>query len=137
MQMSVHDHENNRVCLQELCEQLRDISYQRREEDEKERDVLLGEGWLEDHTAILINHHSILLQVTFLIWLNKNPVLYFTISSELVSFGQMEMDRFQATLCILKVYYLSMHSQMFSDFTSNAFRVSLLDTQTLKDQYKG
>lgn len=77
----LNDHENNLVCLQELCEHLRDISDQRKEEDEKERDALLGEGWLEDHTAILINHHSILLQVTFLVWLNKNPVLYFTISS--------------------------------------------------------
>uniref|UniRef100_A0A3Q4BDX0 Calponin-homology (CH) domain-containing protein n=1 Tax=Mola mola TaxID=94237 RepID=A0A3Q4BDX0_MOLML len=95
----------------ELCEHLRDISDQRKEEDEKERDALLGEGWLEDHTAILINHHSILLQ--------------------------MEMDRFQATLCILKVYYLSMYSQMFSELPSNAVRISLLDTQKMKDQYKG
>lgn len=49
----------------------------------------------------------------------------------------MEMDRFQATLCILKVYYLSMYSQMFSELPSNAVRISLLDTQKMKDQYKG
>lgn len=53
-------------CLQELCEQLWDIGDKRKEEDERERDALMSNGWLEDHTAVLINHHSILMQVTFL-----------------------------------------------------------------------
>lgn len=47
-----------------------DISDKRKEEDELERDALMGEGWLEDHTAVIINHHSILMQVTFLFLCN-------------------------------------------------------------------
>lgn len=57
------------MCVQELCERLWDISDKRKEEDEQER-AALGEGWLEDHTAVLINHHSILMQVTFLFLCN-------------------------------------------------------------------
>lgn len=52
------------MCVQELRESLWDISDKRKEEDEQERAALMG--WLEDHIAILINNHSILIQVTFL-----------------------------------------------------------------------
>lgn len=51
--------------LQELCERLWDISDKRKEEDEQERDSLMGNNWLEDHTEVIIKHHSILMQVTF------------------------------------------------------------------------
>lgn len=33
-------------------------------EDEKEMDAVMGDGFLEDHTVLLINHHSMLMQVT-------------------------------------------------------------------------
>ncbi|KAM7391379.1 hypothetical protein PAMP_022074 [Pampus punctatissimus] len=48
--------------LDDLRERLWDISDKRKEEDEQERALLVGDGWLEDHTAILINHHSRLMQ---------------------------------------------------------------------------
>uniref|UniRef100_A0A3P8TMZ8 Sperm flagellar 2 n=1 Tax=Amphiprion percula TaxID=161767 RepID=A0A3P8TMZ8_AMPPE len=50
--------------LDGLRERLWDISDKRKEEDEQERDALLYDSWLEDHTAVLINHHSALMQVT-------------------------------------------------------------------------
>uniref|UniRef100_A0A3Q1BV47 Calponin-homology (CH) domain-containing protein n=1 Tax=Amphiprion ocellaris TaxID=80972 RepID=A0A3Q1BV47_AMPOC len=50
--------------LDGLRERLWDISDKRKEEDEQERDALLYDNWLEDHTAVLINHHSALMQVT-------------------------------------------------------------------------
>uniref|UniRef100_A0A3Q3FE34 Sperm flagellar 2 n=1 Tax=Labrus bergylta TaxID=56723 RepID=A0A3Q3FE34_9LABR len=89
--------------LDELRERLWDISDQRKEEDEKER-AALGEGWLEDHSAVLINNHSVLMQV--------------------------ELDRFQDTLCILRVYYLSMYKQVLPELPSNFVCIPLLD----KDQ---
>ncbi|KAM7019131.1 sperm flagellar protein 2 [Tautogolabrus adspersus] len=89
--------------LDELCERLWDISDKRKEEDEQER-AALGEGWLEDHSAVLINNHSVLTQV--------------------------ELDRFQDTLCILRVYYLSMYKQVLPELPSNFVCIPLLD----KDQ---
>ncbi|TKS78280.1 Sperm flagellar protein 2 [Collichthys lucidus] len=77
----------------ELCDQLWDIGDKRKEENEQEKAALMGKGWVEDHTAMLINHHSILMQV--------------------------ELDRFHATLCILKVYYSSMCSQVLPELPSN------------------
>lgn len=53
------------MCVQDLRERLWDISDKRKEEDEQERALLMGDGWLEDHTAVLINHHSRLMQVTY------------------------------------------------------------------------
>ncbi|TKS78293.1 Sperm flagellar protein 2 [Collichthys lucidus] len=79
--------------MDELCDQLWDIGDKRKEENEQEKAALMGKGWVEDHTAMLINHHSILMQV--------------------------ELDRFHATLCILKVYYSSMCSQVLPELPSN------------------
>ncbi|XP_060894635.1 sperm flagellar protein 2 [Labrus mixtus] len=89
--------------LDELRERLWDISDQRKEEDEQER-AALGEGWPEDHSAVLINNHSVLMQV--------------------------ELDRFQDTLCILRVYYLSMYKQVLPELPSNFVCIPLLN----KDQ---
>uniref|UniRef100_A0A4W6C6C9 Sperm flagellar 2 n=1 Tax=Lates calcarifer TaxID=8187 RepID=A0A4W6C6C9_LATCA len=51
--------------LDELRERLWDISDKRKEQDEQERASLMCDGWLEDHTAVLVNLHSMLMQVTF------------------------------------------------------------------------
>ncbi|KAM3867441.1 sperm flagellar protein 2 [Diretmus argenteus] len=81
--------------LDDLREHLWDICDKLKEQDEQERAALMGDGWLEDHTAVLINHYSTLMQV--------------------------EVDRFQDTLCILRDYYLGMYRQVLpelrSDFT--------------------
>ncbi|KAM9360630.1 sperm flagellar protein 2 [Symphorus nematophorus] len=94
--------------LDDLCERLWDISDKRKEMDEQEKAALMGKGWLEEHTAMLINHHSILMQV--------------------------ELDRFQQTLCFLRVYYLSMCSQVLPELPSNFVSISLMDTSENKDQ---
>lgn len=51
------------TCLQELLERLWDITDKRREEDEQERTALMCDGWLEEQSAMLINHHSVIMQV--------------------------------------------------------------------------
>lgn len=56
------------VCVQELLERLWDISDKRKEQDEKESAAVRC-GWLEDHIAFLINHHIMLVRVTFHFWL--------------------------------------------------------------------
>ncbi|XP_029366498.1 sperm flagellar protein 2 isoform X2 [Echeneis naucrates] len=94
--------------LDELRERLWDISDKRKEQDEQEKTSLMCDGWLEDHTAVLINHHSTLMQV--------------------------ELDRFQETLCILRVYYLSMYTQVLPELPSNPVSIPLLDTSEILDQ---
>lgn len=42
-----------------------DISNKRKMEDEKEMSAIMGEGFLEEHTALLVNNHSMLMQVAF------------------------------------------------------------------------
>ncbi|XP_034728689.1 sperm flagellar protein 2 isoform X2 [Etheostoma cragini] len=90
--------------LDELCERLWDISDKRKEEDEQERAALMGNGWLEE----LINYHSILMQV--------------------------ELDRFQDTLYILRVYYLSMYRQVLPELPPKLDLIPLLDHPVIKDQ---
>uniref|UniRef100_A0AAQ4S441 Calponin-homology (CH) domain-containing protein n=1 Tax=Gasterosteus aculeatus aculeatus TaxID=481459 RepID=A0AAQ4S441_GASAC len=89
--------------LDELCERLWDICDKRKEKDEKEKDGLMADGWLEEHTALLVNHHSLLLQV--------------------------ELDRFQDTLRILKVYYLSMCRQVLPELPSKLDCIPLLEDE--------
>ncbi|XP_032371507.1 sperm flagellar protein 2 isoform X2 [Etheostoma spectabile] len=90
--------------LDELCERLWDISDKRKEEDEQERAALMGNGWLEE----LVNYHSILMQV--------------------------ELDRFQDTLYILRVYYLSMYRQVLPELPPKLDLIPLLEPPVIKDQ---
>lgn len=46
----------------------------------------------------------------------------------------MEMDRFQETLCILKVYYSSMYKQVLPEPPFNFVCIPLLNTPENKDQ---
>ncbi|XP_047197228.1 sperm flagellar protein 2 [Hippoglossus stenolepis] len=94
--------------LDELRERLWDISDKRKEQDEQERASLMYNGWLEEHTAILINHHSTLMQV--------------------------ELDRFQETLCILRLYYVYMHKHLGLEPPSHFVCIPLLGIQEEKDQ---
>ncbi|XP_033973576.1 sperm flagellar protein 2 [Trematomus bernacchii] len=94
--------------LDELRERLWDISDKCKEEDEQEKAALMGDGWLEEHTVILINCHSKLMQV--------------------------ESDRLQDTLCILRVYYLSMCREVLPKLPSRLACIPLLDFPEVKDQ---
>ncbi|XP_050931257.1 sperm flagellar protein 2 [Lates calcarifer] len=94
--------------LDELRERLWDISDKRKEQDEQERASLMCDGWLEDHTAVLVNLHSMLMQV--------------------------ELNRFQETLSFLRVYYLSMYRQVLPEPPSKFVCIPLLDNPETKDQ---
>ncbi|XP_058493241.1 sperm flagellar protein 2 isoform X1 [Solea solea] len=94
--------------LDELHERLRDISNKRKEQNEKERSSLMHSGWLEDHTAIIIRHHS--------------------------AFIQVELGRFQETVSVLRVYYFSMRKEMLLEPPSNFVCIPLLGKSEVKDQ---
>lgn len=51
--------------IQELQERLWDITDKRKEEDQQERSAFMYDGWLEEQSALLINHYSMIIQVTF------------------------------------------------------------------------
>ncbi|XP_040898495.1 sperm flagellar protein 2 [Toxotes jaculatrix] len=94
--------------LDELRENLWDISDKCKDQDEQERASFMCDSWLEDHTAVLINHHSMLMQV--------------------------ELDRFQETLCILRVYYFSMCEQVLPEPPSDFACIPLLSIPKIRDQ---
>ncbi|XP_055080214.1 sperm flagellar protein 2 [Periophthalmus magnuspinnatus] len=91
--------------LHELCDHLRNISEKRKEENEQERAAITGDGWLSDHTALVVNYHSILMQV--------------------------ELDRFRDTFCLLKRYYFIGTNKPVPELTSNLTPISLLDTSSI------
>ncbi|MEQ2212877.1 hypothetical protein XENOCAPTIV_006279 [Xenoophorus captivus] len=45
-------------------ERLWGITDKRREEDEQERTALMCDGWLEEQAAMLVNHHSMIIQLS-------------------------------------------------------------------------
>lgn len=59
------------VFVQDLRERLWDICDKRKEEAEQERAGVIDDSWLDDHTAVLINHYSALMQVTYTHFLSK------------------------------------------------------------------
>uniref|UniRef100_A0A8C1H6G1 Sperm flagellar 2 n=1 Tax=Cyprinus carpio carpio TaxID=630221 RepID=A0A8C1H6G1_CYPCA len=77
--------------LDDLRERLWDICDKRKEEAEQERAGVIDDGWLDDHTAVLINHYSALMQI--------------------------EVGRFQDSLCLLRDYYTAMCKTAFPEST--------------------
>ncbi|XP_061586232.1 sperm flagellar protein 2-like [Cololabis saira] len=94
--------------LDELREQLWDITDERREENEQKRAELLCNDWLDEHTFLLINHHSILTQV--------------------------ELSRFEETSAILRVYYLGTQRQVPLEPLPKCPRIPLLETPGIEAQ---
>ncbi|XP_013858064.1 sperm flagellar protein 2 [Austrofundulus limnaeus] len=88
--------------VDDLCEQLWDIIDSHKKENEQERATLTSNGWLETHTSLLVNHHSILIQI--------------------------ELRRFWETLHLLRVYYWSMHMQVPP--LSNLCPITLLKSES-------
>nr|XP_009299456.1 sperm flagellar protein 2 isoform X1 [Danio rerio] len=86
--------------LDDLRERLWDISDKRKDEAEQEKAGVIHDGWLEDHTAVLINNYSALMQI--------------------------EVGRFQDCVCLLKDYYSTMGKTAFESKCDFA-RVPLLD----------
>ncbi|XP_038852765.1 sperm flagellar protein 2 [Salvelinus namaycush] len=93
--------------LDDLRERLWDICDKRKEEAGQERAAIMCDGWLEDHTAVLINHFSTLMQV--------------------------EVDRFQDSLRLLRDYYTGMYKQVLSEAGPEFTCIPLLDIVVLEE----
>ncbi|KAK2910926.1 hypothetical protein Q8A67_003059 [Cirrhinus molitorella] len=87
--------------LDDLRERLWDICDKRKEEAEQERAAVIDDGWLDDHTAVLINHYSALMQV--------------------------EVGRFQDSLCLLRDYYTAMSKTAFPESKRGFTHIPLID----------
>uniref|UniRef100_A0A671Q5H0 Sperm flagellar protein 2-like n=1 Tax=Sinocyclocheilus anshuiensis TaxID=1608454 RepID=A0A671Q5H0_9TELE len=87
--------------LDDLRERLWDICDKRKEEVEQERAGVIDDSWLDDHTAVLINHYSALMQI--------------------------EVGRFQDSSCLLRDYYTAMCKTAFPESTRGFTRVPLID----------
>ncbi|XP_032435478.1 sperm flagellar protein 2 isoform X2 [Xiphophorus hellerii] len=96
--------------LDELQERLWDITDKRKEEDQQERSAFMCDGWLEEQSALLINHYSMIIQA--------------------------EMNRFRETLCTLAVYYWSMHKHLPLRTSPKDFSITLLRETGAEDQDK-
>ncbi|XP_023814061.1 sperm flagellar protein 2 [Oryzias latipes] len=93
--------------LDELCERLWDITDKCREQDDQRKAALLSDEWLEEHAAVLINSHSMLMQV--------------------------ELNRFHQTLYILRIYFLSLAQKQvtFEPLSENTY-IPLLEIPEVK-----
>ena len=49
--------------VEDLNDTLHEIASQRKEESEKEREIVMNDGWVPDHLGLLTNHFITLLQV--------------------------------------------------------------------------
>ncbi|XP_051981958.1 sperm flagellar protein 2-like isoform X1 [Xyrauchen texanus] len=87
--------------LDDLRERLWDICDKRKEESMQERAGVIEDDWLDDHTAVLINHYSALMQI--------------------------EVSRFQDSVCLLKDYYSAMYISALPESRPDFARVPLLD----------
>ncbi|MCJ8745312.1 hypothetical protein PDJAM_G00128940 [Pangasius djambal] len=87
--------------LEDLRERLWDICDKRREEAMQEKAALTEDSWLENHTSVLINHYCTLIQV--------------------------EVDRFQYTLHLLRNYYAGMYRGAVPEAAPESTCLTLLD----------
>ncbi|XP_037535972.1 sperm flagellar protein 2 [Nematolebias whitei] len=94
--------------MDELRERLWDIIDKCKEENAHERATLKTNGWLEAHTSLLTNHHSILIQI--------------------------ELSYFWETLCLLRVYYWGMHRQVPLKPLSKLCHINLIKTPGNTDE---
>ncbi|XP_022100241.1 sperm flagellar protein 2-like isoform X2 [Acanthaster planci] len=94
--------------VQDLKEQLWEMSDNRKEDAEKERTSVMEEGWLEDRLGLLTNHYLTLMQG--------------------------EVDRYQDTLRLLKDYYQGMEGKIPEEFDAGFVRIPLIDLSTVAER---
>ncbi|XP_051552291.1 sperm flagellar protein 2 [Myxocyprinus asiaticus] len=87
--------------LDDLRERLWDICDKRKEESMQERASVIDDDWLDDHTAVLINHYSALMQI--------------------------EVSKFQDSVCLMKDYYSGMYKSVLPESRPDFACVPLLD----------
>ncbi|KAA0717472.1 Sperm flagellar protein 2 [Triplophysa tibetana] len=87
--------------LDDLRERLWDICDKRRDEAVQERAAVIDDGWLDDHTALIINHYCTLIQT--------------------------EVSRCQAGVYLLRDYYSGMNKALLPPSSCDSTRLPLLD----------
>ncbi|XP_072172673.1 sperm flagellar protein 2-like [Diadema setosum] len=87
--------------VQDLKEQLWEMSDERKLEAESERQSVINEGWLEDRLGLLTNHYLTLMQC--------------------------EVDRYQDSLRLLKDYYMGMEGKIPEELDPGFARIPLID----------
>ena len=91
--------------LDDLRERLWTICDERKETAEKEREGVIGDGWLDDNTGLLTNHYITLMQG--------------------------EVDRFQDTVRMLKDYYRGMEGKIPDQLPNDYSRIPLVEVRVL------
>ncbi|XP_057184301.1 sperm flagellar protein 2 isoform X3 [Triplophysa rosa] len=87
--------------LDDLRERLWDICDKRRDEAVLERAAVVDDGWLDDHTALIINHYCTLIQT--------------------------EVSRCQGGVYLLRDYYSGMNKALLPQSSCDSTRLPLLD----------
>ena len=101
----LRDDEENRCDLHQRVDDLRErlwtICDERKEQAEREREAVVGDGWVEDHLGVLSNHY--------------------------ITQMQAEVDRFQDTVRMLKDYYRGMEGKIPDELSSEYIRLPLVE----------
>ncbi|CAF3645652.1 unnamed protein product [Rotaria sordida] len=87
--------------VEDLSDTLHEIASQRKEESEKEREIVMTDGWVPDHLGLLTNHYITLMQ--------------------------SEIDRYQDTLRMLRDYYKSMQQPIPDEMKQEYARLPLFE----------
>lgn len=91
--------------VDDLRERLWTICDERKAQAETEREGIMGDGWLDDHVGLLTNHY--------------------------ISQMQVEVDRFQETIRLLKDYYRGMEGKIPDEMSSEYIRLPLVEVSIL------
>lgn len=107
----LRDDEEQRAELHERVDDLKDnlwqLSDERKAAAEKEIETIVKDGWLHDHIGFLINHYLSLMQV--------------------------EADRYQDTMRLLKDYYRAMEGKILDEPNNGLFRLPLVEVVLIKN----
>ncbi|CAF3656443.1 unnamed protein product [Rotaria sp. Silwood1] len=87
--------------VEDLSDTLHEIASQRKEESEKEREIVMTDGWVSDHLGLLTNHYITLMQ--------------------------SEIDRYQDALRMLRDYYKSMQQPIPDEIKQEYARLPLFE----------
>ncbi|CAF2636731.1 unnamed protein product [Rotaria sp. Silwood2] len=87
--------------VEDLSDTLHEIASQRKEESEKEREIVMTDGWVSDHLGLLTNHYITLMQ--------------------------SEIDRYQDALRMLRDYYKSMQQPIPDEMKQDYARLPLFE----------
>ncbi|CAF4805868.1 unnamed protein product, partial [Rotaria magnacalcarata] len=87
--------------VEDLSDILHNIASERKEQSEKEREMVMTDGWVSDHLGLLTNHY--------------------------VTLMQSEIDRYQDALRMLRDYYKSMQQPIPDEMKQDYARLPLFE----------